>query len=85
MYLSGNYIEPTQSFNAEFWSDRTRLFMDYISKDLSESHWDSIFRGLAAVSVKATVEAAAEKGIPQAPLEHVPLPASDLPSPPAQD
>ena len=85
MHSTGDYIEATQSFNAEFWGARTEKFMHYISDDLTEKKWDGIFRGLAAVSVKATVEAAVEKGVPQAPRERVPLPPSDPPSPPADD
>jgi hypothetical protein len=59
--------------------------MEYITKDLTDRHWDGIFKGLAAVSVKASMEAAVEKGVPRAPKERVPLPLSDPPSPPAWD
>ena len=85
IYSTGDFIEVIQSFNNEFWGPRTTLFMEYISKDLTGRHWDSIFRGAAAVSVKATMEAAVEKGVPQASKERVPLPPSDPPLPPAQD
>lgn len=85
MHSTSDYIEATQSFNAEFWGPRTAMFMDYISTDLTETKWNGIFRGLAAVSVKVAVEAAIEKGVPQAPRECVPLPPSDPPSPPAED
>ena len=85
MYSTGDFIEATQSFNSEFLGPHTTLFMEYISKDLTGRHWDSICRGLAAISVKATMEAAVEKGVPQAPKERVPLPPSDPPSPPTLD
>ena len=85
MFSTGDFIEATQSFNSEFWGPRTTLFMEYISKDLTGRHWDSIFRGLAAISVKATMEAAVEKGMPHAPKECIPLPPSDPPSPPVLD
>ena len=84
MYSTGDCIEATQSFNAEFWGPRTALFMSYIKNDLVERHWDGIFRGLAAASVMLATEVAVENGVPQAPKERVPLPASDPPSSPAQ-
>jgi hypothetical protein len=85
MYSTGDYIAPAESFNAEFWGARTTLFMEYITKDLSERHWDGILRGLATMPVKTAVEAAIENGVPQALKERVPLPPSDPPSPPAHD
>lgn len=85
MHSSGDYIEATQSFNAEFCGCRTALFMEYVTKDLTERHWDGIFRGLAAMSKKVVAEVAAEKGSRQVSQERVPLPPSDPPSPPAVD
>ena len=84
IHSTGDYIEAAQGFNAEFYGVRTALFMDYISKDLSEQHWDGIFGGLAAVSKRVAAEVAAEMGAPLAPREHVPLPPSDPPLPPAE-
>lgn len=83
MHLTGDYIDSTQSFNAEFWSGRTTLFMDYIANDLTERNWDGIFRGLAAVSNKVPDEVAIQVGALTAEKTRVPLPASDPPSPPA--
>ena len=85
MHSTGDYVEAAQGFNAEFYGVRMALFMDYISKDLSERHWDGIFGGLAAVSKRVAAEVAAETGAPPAPRERVPLPPSDPPSPPAKD
>ena len=85
MHSTGDYIEATQSFNAEFCGHRTTIFMEYITKDLTERHWDGIFRGLAAMSKKVTGEVAAKKGSLQVPHECVPLPPSNPPSPPAKD
>jgi hypothetical protein len=85
MHSTGEYIEAEQSFNTEFWGHRTALFMEYVTKDLAERHWDGIFMGLAAVSRKVAAEVAAEKGAPPATRERVPLPPSDPPSPPAED
>ena len=85
MHSTGDYVEATQGFNAEFCGMRTALFMDYIAKDLTERHWDGIFGGLAAVSKRVAAEVAAETGAPPAPRECVPLPPSDPPSPPAED
>ena len=36
MHSTGDYVEAAQGFNAEFWGDRMALFMDYITKDLTE-------------------------------------------------
>jgi hypothetical protein len=85
MHSTGDYIEATQCFNAEFWGQRTALFMDYITKDLTERHWDGIFRGLATVSKRVAEDVAIATGAPQALQERVPLPLSDPPSPPAED
>lgn len=85
MHATGDYIEATQAFGADFWGPRTALFVKHLAEDFSERHWDGIFRGLAAMSVKVIAEAAVEKGIPRTPAKHVPLPPSDPPSPPAQD
>ena len=85
MHSTGDYVEATQSFNTEFWGRRTELFTEYIAEDLSERHWDGIFRGLTAVSNRVAQEAAAVAGARPIPKERVPLPPSDPPSPPAED
>ena len=85
MHSTGDYLKAAQGFNAEFCGMCTALFMDYITKDLTERHWDGVFGGLAAVSKRVAAEVAAETGAPPAPREHVPLPPSDPPSPPAED
>jgi hypothetical protein len=85
MHTTGDYVEPTQSFNAEFMGPRTALFTEYLSKDLTERHWDGIFRGLTAVSKRVSEEVAAATGSPQAQQERIPLPPSDPPSPPAEN
>jgi len=81
MHLTGDYIEATQSFNAEFWGRRTTIFMEYITKDLTGRHWDGIFGGLAAVSKRVSEEIAIAAGAPLVQKERVPLPPSDPPSP----
>lgn len=80
MYLTGDYVEPSESFNTEFCGPRTEIFMEYISNDLAEKHWDGIFRALGAVSKRVAEEVAAETATSRA--ERPPLPASDPPSPP---
>ena len=85
MHSTGDYIEATQSFNAEFCGPRTARFMQYITNDLTERHWDGFFRGLIAMSKVVAGEVATETGASQVPQERVPLPASDPPSPPAED
>ena len=84
MHSSSNYVEATESFNTEFAGPQTETFMDYISKDLAERHWDGIFGGLAAVSKRVAEDVAVATGAPRA-TERVPLPSSDPPSPPAED
>jgi len=83
MHLTGEYIEASQSFNANFWGPHTKIFMDYIINDLTERHWDGIFRGLATVSKRVADEIAVAVGVPVTQQKHVPLPPSDPPSPPA--
>lgn len=85
MHSTGDYIEATQGFTSEFWGQRTALFMEYITKDLTERHWDGIFRGLYAMSSKVAEEIAVAAGAPPVPRKRVPLPPSDPPSPPAED
>jgi len=85
MHSTGDYMEATQCFNTEFWGHQTALFMEYVARDLTETQWDSIFRGLAAMSKRVAVEVAVEKGAPQVLQERAPLPPSDLPLPPAMD
>jgi hypothetical protein len=84
MHSTGEYVEATQSFNAELSGPRTERFMEYTAKDLSERQWDGIFRGLAAISKRVAGENAVETGAPQV-KERVPLPPSDPPSPPAEN
>ena len=84
-FLTGEYVEPEEKFSTNLCGPRTVRFMEYITDDLTERHWDGIFRGLAAMSVKVAKKAAAKVGAPQAPRKRVPLHASDPPSPPAED
>jgi fumarate hydratase class II len=85
MYTTGDYVEPAQSFNSDFWSPCTKIFMEYITKDLEDRQWDGIFRGLAAILVKVSMDVAVMNRVPQAPkLARVPLPTSDPPSSPAR-
>jgi len=85
MHLTGDYVKASQSFNTDFWGPRTQVFMDYITKDLVERHWDGIFRGLATVSKRVANEIAIAAGAPVTQQECVPLPPSDPPSPPAEN
>lgn len=85
MHSTSDYIKAAQGLDAEFWGDRTALFMEYITKDLTERHWNGIFGGLAAISKGVAAEATVETGAPPTPQERVPLPPLDPPSPPAED
>ena len=67
MHSTGNYVEATQGLNTEFCGMRMALFMEYITKDLTERHWDGVFGGLATVSKRVAAEVAAEMGAPPAP------------------
>lgn len=82
MHSTGDYIEPTQPFNAEFWGPRSVRYMDYIANDLNERHWESIFDALSSFSSRSEKEEAVRYGVPEGPQERVPLPPSDPPSPP---
>lgn len=60
--------------------------MEYVTNDLVARHWDGIFRGLAAMSIKVAREFSAEAGAPPIAQPHrAPLQHSDPPSPPAED
>jgi len=59
--------------------------MDYITNDLSERHWNSIFATLSVFSIRVLSEEAVLNGEPEEPCERVPLPPSDPPSPPRDD
>ena len=50
-YATGDFVEPAQQFNAEFWGAKTARYMDYIANDLSEKHWDSIFGALTSFAI----------------------------------
>ena len=59
MHLTSDYIEATQGFTSELWGQCTMLFMEYITKDLTEKHWDGIF-----------LEIAVAAGAPPVPQKH---------------
>lgn len=82
MYATGDFIESGQKFNTELCGPRTARFMDFVSTDLGENQWDTIFISLSAFSRQTTRQQAVDHGEPEAPQERVPLPASDPPSPP---
>jgi hypothetical protein len=81
MYATGDFIESTQKFTAEWWGPSTTQYLDYIAHDLNERHWDSIFGALSSFVIRAEKEEAVRNGAPEAPCKRVPLPASDPPSP----
>ena len=81
MYATGDYVESSQRFEADLFGSRTARYMDYISKDLHETQWNSIFCALSAFSKQVKKEEAMENGVPEAPGERIPLPPSDPPSP----
>jgi len=81
-YLTGDFIEPAQQFNAEFWGSRTTRYMDYVTNDLKERHWNSIFTALSIFTIRASREAAVLNSAPEEPCKCTPLPPSDPPSPP---
>ena len=85
MYATGDFIEPTHQFNSEFWGPRTIRYMDYITNDLSDKHWNSIFIALSVFAIRASSEEAVHNGAPEEPSERIPLPPSDPPSPPRDD
>ena len=56
MYTTGDFIEPVQPFNAEFWGPSTVQYMSYIANDLGEKHWNSIFLALNFFSARSQKE-----------------------------
>lgn len=56
--------------------------MDYISNDLGEKQWDSIFSALSSFSRNVVKEEAVKNNTPEVSRGRVPLPSSDPPSPP---
>jgi len=85
MHTTGDFIEASQCFNAEWCGPRTEIFMDYVNNDLAERQWDGIFRGLATVSRRVASEVAVAVGAPVSRPERAPLPPSDPPSPPGEN
>jgi hypothetical protein len=81
MYATGNFVEPTQQFNAELCGPRTARYMDHITNDLNERQWNSILSALASFSIRTAKEEAVHNGASEEPCGRVPLPASDPPSP----
>ena len=80
MYITGDFIESHQRFEADLYGSRTARYMDYISIDLGEKQWNSIFGALSAFSKQVKREEAVQSWAPE-PRERVPLPSSDPPSP----
>ena len=81
MYATGDFIESAQQFNAEAAGPRTTRYLDNILNDLDVKHWNLIFVALSTFSIKTETEEAVRNGAPERPLERVPLPPSDPPSP----
>ena len=81
MHATGDFITSAQQFNTEFWGPTTSKFMEYLTNNLNEHHWDSIFSALAAFSARAAKEEAIHNGVPEEVEERVPLALSDPPSP----
>ena len=85
MYATGDFIETSQRFDAEFWGLRTTRYMDYITNDLAKKHWNSIFAALSIYTIQVSKEEAICNITPEGPHKCVPLPPSDPPSPPHHD
>ena len=83
MYDSGDFIASGQPFNTTSWGLSTAKFMDYITNDLNEGHWYSIFTALSSFSARIEGEEAIRNSVPEESNERVPLPPSDPPSPPS--
>ena len=77
--------EPSHQFGADFWGLKTACYMDYITNDLDERHWNSIFTLLSYIAAWALKEEVVCNGTPKAPHEHMPLPPSDPSSLPCDD
>jgi hypothetical protein len=82
MYDSGDFIKSAKTFNGDDLGPKTLQYMEYITKDLSEKHWQSLFNALSTFSQIASKEEAIKNHAPEEPRGRVPLPPSDPPSPP---
>jgi hypothetical protein len=82
MYGSGDFIKSAQSFNGDDLGPKTLQYMAYISNDLGERHWQSLFNALSTFSQILSKEEAIKNHTPEEPRGRVPLPPSDPPSPP---
>ena len=82
MYTTGDFIDSGKAFNADDWNPRTVRYMDYITNDLGEKQWDSIFSALSTFSRQTTKEEVIRNSKPEEEHQRVPLPPSDPPSPP---
>lgn len=82
MYNSGDFIRSGQRFDAEDCGPRTVKYMDYISNDLGEKQWMSLFGALSTFSQQMTKEEAVRNNVSKEHSGRIPLPPSDPPSPP---
>jgi len=81
MYITGDFIESREWFDAKSCGHDTAKYMEYIANDLGERQWNSIFGSLSVISKRSMKEQAVENGVPEEPRRRVPLPPSDPPSP----
>ena len=81
MHTTGDFIDSNKPFNADDWNASTVRYMDYISNDLGEKQWNSIFLALSVFSRQSAKAEAIRNCEPAEPSEHIPLPHSDPPSP----
>jgi hypothetical protein len=85
MYVTGDFIESGQKFNTDLCGPRTERFMDFISTDLGEKQWNSIFIALWSLSKQTAKQQAMDHAVPNVPHERTALPLSDPPSPPRDE
>lgn len=85
MHETGDFVNSGQRFDADSCGSWTIEYMDYITNDLGEKQWNSLFGALSAFSKQAKKVEAVKKSEPKEPRERVPLPPSDPPTPPHDD
>ncbi|KAF9778113.1 hypothetical protein BJ322DRAFT_1114359 [Thelephora terrestris] len=85
MHETGDFVNSGQRFDRDSCGSWTERYMDYITNNLGETQWNSLFGALSAFSKQAKKAEAMKNCEPKEPRERVPLPPSDPPTPPHND
>ena len=67
MYITSDFIESNEWFDAKSCGNDTVKYMEYIANDLGERHWNSIFGSLSVFSKRSMKEQAVKNSAPEEP------------------